>query len=178
MAFVQEKVPGDISPRPDGRPVHVTFNIDFPIGPGRINNRDDVMLVQKLLRFVYVETDHARNKGFAMPRGTPDIGVDGKFGPITSKYILHFKQHARSTGFPVFLDAVVLPFGPDDKQQSVVTKTFYTMRLLLTSAQNADEEAPGQGRVDRLAADPDIPSELRDSLQVSKPQADGFVEGT
>ena len=40
MAFVQEKAPGDISPRPDGRPVHVTFNIDFPIGPGRINNRD------------------------------------------------------------------------------------------------------------------------------------------
>src|SRR5262245_61496044 len=36
-------------------PKHKTFNIDFPIGPGRVNNRDDVMLVQKLLRFVYVE---------------------------------------------------------------------------------------------------------------------------
>jgi len=174
MAFIQGTVPLDISPETF---THFTFNIDFPIGPGRINNRDDVMLVQKLLRFVYVETDHARNLGFAMPRGTPDIGVDGKFGPITSKYILHFKQHVRSTGFPVFLDAVVLPFGPDDKQTSAVTKTFYTMRLLLTSAQNADDKAPTR-KLDRLAADPDIPAELRDSLRVIKPQADGFVEGS
>jgi hypothetical protein len=174
MAFIQGTVPLDLSGQIFK---HFTFNIDFPIGPGRINNRDDVMLVQKLLRFVYVETDHARNKGFAVPRGTPDIGVDGKFGPTTSKYILHFKQHARLLGFSVFFDAVILPFGPDDTQKSAVTKTFYTMRLLLTSAQNADDEAPGR-KLDRLAFDPDTPGELRDSLQVIKPQADGFVEGT
>jgi hypothetical protein len=173
MAFIQGTVPFEI----DRDKPHKTYNIDFPIGPGRINNKDDVALVQKLLRFIYVETDHARNRGFAMPRGTPDIGVDGKFGPTTSKYILHFKQHVRSKGFSVFLDAVILPFGPDEFQRSVVTKTFYTMRLLLTSAENADDEAPRRS-LNLLPANPDIPAELRDSLRVIKPQADGFVEGT
>ena len=170
MAFIQGTIPFKIE-------AHKTYNIDFPIGPGRINNKDDVALVQKLLRYIYVETDHARNKGFAVPRGTPDIGVDGKFGPTTSKYILHFKQHARALGFSVFFDAVILPFGPDEFQKSAVTKTTFTMRLLLTSAQNADDEAQGR-KLDRLAFDPGTPAELRDSLQVIKPQADGFVEGT
>jgi len=173
MAFIQ----GTFAPDTKNPPRHKSYNIDFPIGPGRINNTDDVALVQKLLRYIYVETDHARNKGFAVPRGTPDIGVDGKFGPTTSKYILHFKQHARSLGFSVFFDGVILPFGPDEFQKSAVTKTTFTMRLLLTSAQNADDEAPLR-KLELLPTNPDIPAELRDSLKVIKPQADGFVEGT
>jgi len=170
MAFIQGTIPFKIE-------AHKTYNIDFPIGPGRINNKDDVALVQKLLRYIFVETKHARNRGFPMPRGTPDIVVDGKFGPTTSKYILRFKEFVRSLGFSVFPDAVILPFGPDQFQKSVVTKTFYTMRLLLTSAQNADDEATLKS-LELLPSNPDVPAELRDSLKVIKPQADGFEEGT
>jgi hypothetical protein len=170
MAFIQGTIPFKIE-------AHKTYNIDFPIGPGRTNNKDDVALVQKLLRYIFVETEHGRRRGSPLPRGTPDIVVDGKFGPTTSKYILHFKQALRLRGFSVFPDAVVLPFGPDKDQKSVVTKTFYTMALLLTTAQNADDEAPLKS-LELLPSNPDVPPELRDSLKVIKPQAEGFEQGT
>jgi peptidoglycan hydrolase-like protein with peptidoglycan-binding domain len=169
MAFIQGTIPP--------KEARNTYNIDFPIGPGRFNKKDDVALVQKLLRYIYVETDHMRRRGSPMPRGTPDIVVDGKFGPTTSKYILHYKQFLRSHGPSVFPDAVILPFGPNEDQMSVVTKTFYTMRLLLTSARHADDEAPVKN-LEQLPSNPDIPAELRVSLRVIKPQADGFEEGT
>jgi hypothetical protein len=170
MAFIQGTKPFKI-------PAHKTYNIDFPIGPGRFNMKDDVALVQKLLRYIFVETEHARRRGAPLPRGTPDIVVDGKFGPTTSKYIVHFKLALRRRSFSVFPDAVILPFGPDSDQQSVVTKTFYTMRLLLTTAQNADDEAPRKS-LELLPSNPDVPAELRNSLKVIRPQAKGFVEGT
>jgi hypothetical protein len=58
-----------------------------------------------------------------------------------------------------------------------VTKTFYTMALLLTTAQNADDEAPLKS-LELLPSNPDVPPELRDSLKVIKPQAEGFEQGT
>ena len=168
MAYVQDQE--EFEPRQN-------YNIDFPIGPGRVNKKDDVALVQKLLRYITVETDHMRRRGAPLPPGTPDIVVDGKFGPTTSKYIVHFKRFIRSKGFSVFPDGVILPFGPDKDQKSVVTKTFYTMRLLLSSARNADDEAPVKSLED-LPFNPDIPAELRTSLRVFKRRADGFEEGT
>jgi len=168
MAFVQDE---------DGFTPRLNYNIDFPIGPGRFNKKDDVALVQKLLRYIYVETEYFPRHGFPLPRGTPDIVVDGKFGPTTSKYILHYKQALRARNVSVFPDAVILPFGPDKDQRSVVTKTYYTMRHLLGSARLADDEAPVKSLED-LPFNPDIPAELRSSLRVSKRRAAGFEEGT
>ena len=170
MAFIQGTIPFKIE-------AHKTYNIDFPVGPGRFNKKDDVALVQKLLRYIFVETDLLRKRGVLPPRGTPDIVVDGKFGPTTSKYIVHFKQALRARGFSVFPDAVILLFGPDKDQKSVVTKTNYSMLLLLNAAQKSDDEAPVKS-LELLPSNPDVPAELRVSLRVIKPQAEGFEQGT
>jgi hypothetical protein len=42
---------------------------------------------------------------------------------------------------------------------------------------NADDEATPKS-LELLPSNPDVPAELRDSLKVIKPQADGFEEGT
>ena len=170
MAFVQGTVPFNL----DGRKV---YNIDYSVGDGQHNRKDDVMLVQKLLRFVFYETGYGPKKGFPVLSDVPDIAVDGACGPTTRRYIVYFKQCLRKTGYSVYPDAIILPFGPDVTQKSVVTKTAYTMAHLLETARHADDEAPLKS-LELLANQPDLPPELSNSLKQVKPKAPGYRPGT
>jgi hypothetical protein len=170
MAFVQGTVPFKL----DGRKV---YNIDYSVGQGQHNQKDDVMLVQELLRFIFYQTGYGPKKGFPILSDVPDIDVDGVCGNVTNRYIVYFKQCLRKVGHSVYPDAIILPFGPDMNQQSAVTRTFFTMAHLLNTARHADDDAQLKS-LELLANQPDLPEVLRNSLKQVKPKAPGFRPGT
>lgn len=170
MAFTQGTIPFKLEP-------HKVYNIDYSVGQGRHNRRDDVMLVQKLLRLIYYETDYAAARGFPPLADVPDIAVDGSCGPVTRRYIVYFKKCLMSLGHTVYPDAVVLPFGPNPDAGSAVTKTAFTMRHLLETARRADDAAPLH-QLELLPSSPDVPELLRVNLQQVKSRAPGYRSGT
>src|SRR5262245_15444992 len=60
------------------------YNVSEAVGPGARNRRDDVLLVQFLLKRYY--------KYFGAYRPAGDLPVDGLFGPTTYRWIRAFQQ--------------------------------------------------------------------------------------
>ena len=93
------------------------YNVDAPVGPGARNRRDDVMLVQFLLKRYY--------KHFKAFKPQGDMVVDGLCGPTTSRVM------------PAFLATVplTLPLESSLPQQYLIG-----MPLLETIEQRATAE--------------------------------------
>jgi hypothetical protein len=68
----------------------LVYSVDQPVGPGCPNRRDDVLLVQFLLR-VAMEDNPPKNVGYRPPDERP-ITVDGLFGRQTAAYIRYFQE--------------------------------------------------------------------------------------
>lgn len=117
------------------------YNIDFSVGQGGRNRTEDVLLVQTLLRMVYIEnTDPGVASMF--PPLPDDIVVDGLFGSITHRYILRFKDQLRATGTALHPDAIMDPFRSNDPfSVSRIAKKEYAFGLLLRAAAQADEKS-------------------------------------
>jgi hypothetical protein len=172
MAFVQ----GYIVFEPVGVE-HPEYNLDYPIGPGRTNRQDDIMLAQALLRIIFYETNYADKNGCPRLPDIDDIPLSGNLLPELQRYIVHFKNWMRQWGYGVYPDAVILPYPPIGLKKSSVTRTYFTMRLLLNFAWKADADA-GLGKVDSLAYLDEIPELLRTNLQRVGDRAPGYREGT
>jgi hypothetical protein len=66
-------------------------NLDFRVGAGGENHKDDVMVVQSLFRYISLEQDHARRflGNIVIPK------IDGICGGVTLRAISHFQhKHA------------------------------------------------------------------------------------
>lgn len=83
------------------------YNVSFPVGPGRANNQDDVMLVQHAINTLLTHFEIKNAKG---GRITTYLKRDGIFGPRTAEAILGYQQHARDVRHLVITaDGVVEP---------------------------------------------------------------------
>ena len=71
--------------------VNLVYSVDQAVGEGCANRRDDVLLVQFLLRTLREDTQDngVKYPGFRPP-GQDPIDIDGVFGPQTNKYIRFF----------------------------------------------------------------------------------------
>lgn len=126
------------------------YNVNFAVGANAPNKRDDVRLVQWLLRRVYA--DHA---ALAPPDPTP-LAVDGWIGPKTVRWIKAFQADVRAAGRVCAYDGRV---DSARKAAGAVSKLPYTilwLNAVLADANPAVYANP--------ASDPDAPPELLQAL--------------
>ncbi len=110
------------------------YNVDYAVGPGGPNAREDVELVQTLLRIAY--------KGIGS--GPGNLVVDGLFGPVTAAYIVHFQK----------LAPFVVQDGRIDKARGILgsaSNRFYTIAWLNAFAKRERPDLYGDPKV--LATD-------------------------
>jgi hypothetical protein len=154
MAFV-DRLDGSEVTLEDGFDGHF-FNVSMAVGSGAPNRRDDVMLVQYLLRSIY---SHSAN--FEPPIERPngrDMEIDGRFGQTTSKWITHFQREVRNRrGVPIRADGRV--DKSDSGGISSISQTVYTIIALNKGLQIANPEAFADP-----VNDPDCPAELLRAL--------------
>jgi hypothetical protein len=145
------------------------FNIDFSVGRGGTNRKEDAMLVQTLLRILYIENTDA-NVGAALPPlpDKPDIVVDGLVGPTTNRYIMHFKNQVRQKGVKLHPDEVMDPFRDNEPDNlSTISKTRYAYGALMNLAAKADE-ASGLNKFTILPEHDDTKEPLKSALKQTR----------
>jgi|GEM_PF-1202508 len=121
------------------------------------NKRDDVMLVQYLLKRVY-QQGHRTQPPLNQANGTAELKVDGLYGPKTQKAITDFQLEMRRNGRSIATDGCVDPERGDSTTSSI-SKTGYTISWLNEYFWNLYPElAPN------IAVDPECPPELKASL--------------
>jgi hypothetical protein len=79
------------------------YNVDHAVGPNAPNRRDDVFLVQTLLRGIQTADAYRRPN---RPNGGV-MAIDGTFGPITAEAIVHFQTVSRALGENITIDGRV-----------------------------------------------------------------------
>jgi len=129
------------------------YNVDFAVGPGKPNNKDDVQLVQLFLQQIY---SHSTLGAGPLPDGKK-IDTDGVCGPITKSAIWHLQTYLqRVSGGQVYADGVVSPVPLGDELGPHMPSLIWMNWLL--------QEAIGRGRFITLQIDSITPSPLRTSL--------------
>lgn len=123
----------------------------------RANRRDDVMLVQYLLKRVY-QQGHKAQPPLNQANGTSQLKIDGIYGPKTQKAITNFQLEMRKNGRNIATDGCIDPERSDSAIASI-SKTAYTISWLnkyfwLLYPQLAHD----------IRADPECPMELKLAL--------------
>lgn len=144
---------------------YTAYNVDWAVGAIGSNMREDVMLVQALLRIVYYESLVLESPA----ESTGSIAVDGLCGPITRAHIVHFQRQAAERGYPVHQDGSFDPFRAGGKV-SRLTSSRYCMELLNNGCYSADKENGTRFHKDLPLRD-DIPVALRAALKTQKTEA-------
>lgn len=147
-----------------------SYNVDYAVGHWGCNFKEDVMLVQALLRIAYYEVRDGPRQTFEPPAGfdTP-IAVDGICGPNTTRFIQHYQDQSRSAGQDVLCDG---RFDPSRAytQLSSISHTKYSIELLNNHCFHACH-AMGVDYYTRLGYREDIPPSLRYALRTCKKMA-------
>jgi hypothetical protein len=130
------------------------YTVHAAVGPGAPNRRDDVLLVQYLLRECF------KSKKFtAAPFPGGVVGVDGVAGQQTFAAIRHFQSVGKSQGQNMVQDGRVDPPATDTTVSSI-SQTVYTI-LNLNSVFRGYRPQDWS----RLSQAPDCPAELRVPLR-------------
>lgn len=133
--------------------IKVAYTVDQAVGPGCPNRREDVLLVQHLLRIAW--NDVPNSKGFRPPGETQPLKADGIFGPTTARFIKFFQEEAVRRKANCATDGRVDPVVTG-KPAGSITGTFYTI-LAMNSARNNRQLA----NQDDIALDSTFPGDLR-----------------
>lgn len=130
------------------------------------------MLVQTLLKILFIENTDVAVRELAPPLpDEPDIVVDGIVGPITQRYIVHFKNRARIAGHALYPDEIMDPFRDNDPNKtSTISKTEYAFAVLMNGAVKADE-ASNLRKFDFLPEHPETHPVLRLALTQTREEA-------
>ncbi|MGH9949833.1 MAG: peptidoglycan-binding domain-containing protein [Pyrinomonadaceae bacterium] len=86
------------------------YNVDFPVGPNMPNLRDDVLLVQTLMKMANFTRN---NQGLGPVEASRDIKVDGFFGPQTKRMIVAFEEDRTSSRRLLVSDGIIEPSSKD-----------------------------------------------------------------
>ena len=143
----------------NGQGVLVAYTVEQPVGPGCANRRDDVLLVQHLLRVAWEDT--ATSKGFRPPGEAQPLKDDGICGGTTNKFIKFFQEEARRRGANCALDGRVDPVL-SGASSSGGSHTFYTI-LAMNAARNARRMA----NLNDIGGDAGFPADLRRALYIN-----------
>lgn len=130
------------------------YNIHAAVGPGAPNRRDDVLLVQYLLRECFKSKSFVANP---FPGGV--VSVDGAAGQQTFAAIRHFQAVGKAKGYNLAQDGRV-DVPATDTQVASISGTSYT--ILNLNNHFGYLRRQNWGQVSRAA---DCPAELRVPLQ-------------
>lgn len=131
----------------------VFYNINSAVGLGMPNQRQDVLLVQFLLREVMNHPDSKAGR----PAGN-NLSLDGVFGNQTETWIRAFQNLARTKGSAIIVDGKVNS-APPDYRAKMTSGMSYTIAHL-----NATYRRRWRINHDYLDRCPGLPAELRQSL--------------
>lgn len=150
------------------------YNIDFPVGAGaRGNVPEDVMLVQLLFRILYFEVALSGGDAFVPPAGHTTIEVDGKFGPATARFVVHWQKFCRDQGMNVLLDGVIDPMRGME-ESSTRSRTRYAIEILNHTC-FAQCRKLGIANYDDLANRTDIPLALASAVKSHRTLARAYA---
>jgi hypothetical protein len=121
------------------------------------NVRDDVMLVQYLLKRVY-QGWQSRGELNESNSGPTELKIDGMHGPKTQQAIEQFQLEVARTGRSIATDGCV-DTEAGDTQYSSISKTGYTISWL-----NSTLWALNPALAQDITLDPECPAELRQSV--------------
>src|SRR5262245_10439072 len=113
------------------------YNIDFSVGQGGVNLKDDVMLVQTMLHILFHENkDPFIASTFPPLPDVSDFDISGTVDSTTSRYILHFKTLVMQLGEKLYPDKIMDPYRNNDNpfQKSTISKTTYAYAVLESDA--------------------------------------------
>ena len=128
--------------------------VTMAVGKNAPNKRDDVLLVQYLLKRIY-EKPVYKNGCLSRPRGV--MVVDGYVGAITLDWIKTFQLDMRTWGYSVLVDGRVDP--STGGQDSTISNTTYTIFGLGDAFKTHYPEIHAN-----YVNHPDVPAEVRASL--------------
>jgi hypothetical protein len=129
------------------------YNLTFPVGPNKPNVRDDVLLVQTLMKLA----NFTRNNGGPV-EASSTIKIDGWFGDQTKRMIEAFELHIREKHLPLIADGVFEPSSNDGySAKGFVFKIIHLNRFAMQATRFGNE-------YNRIPTDPETHPILRQSL--------------
>ena len=137
----------------------LAYTVDFAVGTGCANKRDDALLVQFFLKVV----SEGPQKDAFTPPGRPAIATDGIWGPNSQAYLDQFinANSAQNPSAPLKkdgrVDAVV-----GGKLKGSLTGLVYTILAL----NNSYRGVRGNAAMLDITTDALFPAELRPSLKI------------
>lgn len=139
----------------------LVYTVEKAVGPGCPNIRDDVLLVQLLLRGIMDDVPGRPNSGFKPP-GEKPIQIDGRFGPQTKAYLKFYEaeENRRNADNPVVADGKIDPITPGQQFGSISGRGYKILTL------NNQYQARKPTIHENIARDPLFPPELFNSLYV------------
>ena len=115
------------------------YNVSFPVGPKMPNVRDDVMLVQTLMKMA----NYDRLSPHGPVERSANITVDGYFGPQTQRMIKAFEIYWRSMRKLIIADGIVEPAPKDGYTRSgMLYKILHLNRAAFVAAKWKHESLP------------------------------------
>lgn len=103
------------------------YNVSLPVGPQMPNVRDDVLLVQTLLKLANFTSN---GSGSCEAEVSRSLKVDGWFGNQTKRMIEAFEAHVRNQHLLLIADGVLEPSSNDGyNNQGIIYKIIHLNRL-------------------------------------------------
>jgi hypothetical protein len=129
------------------------FNITCPVGPNMPNVRDDVLLVQTLMKLA-----NFKFNGGGPVEASRNINVDGWFGDQTKRMIEAFEAHIREQHLSLIADGVFEPSSNDGyTAKGIIYKIIHLNRF-------AKQGTPFGDEYNRIPTAPETHPILRQSL--------------
>lgn len=124
------------------------YNVSLPVGPHMPNVRDDVLLVQTLLKLANV-TRIDRENGRA--ETSRRLKVDGWFGNQTKRMIEVFEAHIREQHLLLIADGVLEPSSSDGyNNKGIIYKIIHLNRLAKEATLPEYNQIPTAAETDPL----------------------------
>jgi len=127
------------------------YNITYPVGPNMPNVRDDVLLIQTLMKLANFTSNGS-------DEASAPIQIDGCFGEQTKRMIETFEICVREQNLLLTADGVFEPSSNDGyTPQGVIYKIIHLNRL-------ARQAAAFGSKYNDIATDPETHPKLRQAL--------------
>jgi hypothetical protein len=131
------------------------YNISYPVGPNMPNVRDDVLLIQTLMKMANF-IRYAGGLGPVEP--SSKITVDGYFGKQTKRMIEAFEAMVREKNLMIVADGVFEPSSDDGYTgKGIIYKIIHLNRF-------AKQHSPFGNAYNQLPENPETHPILRGSL--------------
>ena len=131
------------------------YNISYPVGPNMPNVRDDVLLIQTLMKLANFTRNHP---GHGPVEASSKITIDGYFGPQTKRMTEAFETMVKESHLLIIADGVFEPSSDDGYTgKGIIYKIIHLNRF-------AKQRSPFGNAYNQLPENPDTHPILRGSL--------------